>query len=295
MNKRQLEYFISVMEYGSIKEASEHLYISSQGLSKMILQLEEELGNQLFIRTKQGLKPTMYAMQLKPHALNILHEYESIEKNSSCSSEKKIFNVVCTYGTICLLGSDFIQKFYCENPHVQLNLVEMTDYPAIEKLAKNEVELAILPSPLDTTRFRGEHLLTAHHCLIIHKDNPLSQKEEIEYKDLNGQPLALKGREYVMYNNNINRFLSSGNKPTVYMETSSDKLIGDLAERNIAIGVSLDYIADKDRRENTVIRPFADKGCVRNLFIAQPVQISLSDTARSFKKLVIEHFKEYKV
>lgn len=290
MNRRQLYYFISVMEYGSIKDASEHLYISSQGLSKMILQLEEELGNPLFIRTRQGLSPTSYALRLKPHALNILHEYESIENQALYSSEKEIFNVVCTYGTISLLGADFVEAFYKENPDVQLNLVEMTDYPAIDKLAKNEVELGILPSPLDTTRFHGEHLMTARHCLIIHQDNPLSQKEAIEYSDLNGQPLALKGREYVMFNNNINRFLSSGNKPFIYMETSSDALIADLAEKNIAIGVSLDYIAENDKRKNTVIRPFADQSCVRDLFLAYPKETSLSKTAIALKKMIIDYF-----
>lgn len=291
MNQRQLSYFITVLECGSIKIAADQLKLSPQGLSKTILLLEEELGNQLFTRTKNGLVPTVYALKLKPHALNILREYSSINTDVAQYAQKEIFNVVAAYGTIYLLGTDFVRKFYEQNPTVQLNLTEMTDYPAIEKLASNKVELGILPAPLDTTLFYGERLITSRHCLIINKANPLSEKKVIDYKDLNGVPLALKGREYVMYTGNINRFLSIGTNPVIYMETSSDALIADLAEQNLAVGVSLDYLAKLHARPNTVIRPFADATCSRTLYIAQPINTILSDTAEAFKKLILEYFK----
>lgn len=295
MNQRQLAYFISVLECGSIKAAAQQQMITPQGLSKTILQLEEEIGGRLFVRTRNGLEPTVYALKLKPHALNILREYGSISADVARHAQKEAFNVVAAYGTICLLGAEFVRKFYEANPNVQLNLVEMTDYPAIEKLASNKVELGILPAPLDTTLFCGEKLFTARHCLIINKANSLSKKETIEYSDLNGVPLALKGREYIMYTGNINRFLSAGTNPVIYMETSSDALIADLAEQNLAVGVSLDYLAKRYARPHTVMRPFADASCSRTLFIAQPVNTALSKTAEAFKKLVIEHFEELNI
>lgn len=291
MNQRQLNYFLTVMESSSLKEAAEKLMISQQGLSKTIIGIEKDLGNILFLRSKSGLKPTTYAQKLKPHALKILKAYDDLDKNLMRSPEgKEMFDVVTTYGFICLLTPSFIQQFYEENPNVQLNIIEMTDYPAIEKLSKNEVELAILPSPLDTTSFKGKALLTARHCCIINNSNPLSNLKSIQYSDLNGYPLALKGREYIMYNNNINRFLSSGSNPSIYIETSNDSFIADLAEQNVAIGVSLDYIAYADPRPNTSIKLFSDESCSRTLYIAHPIDSDLSQTALSFKQLLIEYF-----
>ena len=292
MNQRQLTYFITVLENRSIKKAAKVLMISPQGLSKTIQSLENEIGNSLFVRTKKGLTPTIYAKKLHPHALKIIQSYEELNNDfMHFEKEIEIFNVVTTYDFICLLNSDFIQKFYEINPNVQLNLIEMTDYPAIEKLRNNEVELAILPSPLDTTLFQGDKLLTSRHCLIINEKNPLAHKDEIEYKDLINQPLSLKGREYVMYNNNINRFLSAGTTPTIYMETSSNELIADLARNNISIGVSLDYIVKNNLPANCIIRPFADQTCARTLYIAKSKNTNLSKTAISFKKLLLEYFK----
>lgn len=54
MNQRQLSYFLTVMETESIKTAAELLMITPQGLSKTILNLENELGQKLFNRTKYG-------------------------------------------------------------------------------------------------------------------------------------------------------------------------------------------------------------------------------------------------
>ena len=292
MNQRQLYYFVTVMDCGSIKSAADVLSITPQGLSKTIISLEEEMGCKLFARTKHGVTPTTDARRLKPYALRILHAYDDLDGEMRMDSYKKrIFTVAVTYGVICLLGTEFIEAFYQKNPSVRLNLVELTDDPAMEKLESGEAELAILAAPLDTTRFEGIPVFSARHCMIINEQNPLSSKDYIQYFELNHQPLALKGREYRMYNTNINRFLVAGAAPEIYIETSNDTLIADLAENNIAIGVSLDYIAAADRRKGTRICYFADEDCRRTLYLAQNVNANLSDVACSFRNLLLDHFQ----
>ncbi|MGI6229941.1 MAG: LysR family transcriptional regulator [Tractidigestivibacter sp.] len=293
MNQRQLSYFITTMRCGSMKDAAHELGISPQGLSKTIIALEEEVGHPLFERTRHGLEPTAYAERLRPHAVAVLRAYDSLDRNfSRAASGKEMLDVVATYGFICTLPPSFFRQFSEMNPNVQLNLVEMTDYPAVERLRRGDSEIGVLPSPLDTAIFHGEPLFTARHCCIINQSNPLSQKEEIEYSDLAGQPLALKGRTYIMYNGNINRFLSHGTEPTIYMETSSDELIADLAEDNQAIGISLDYMAERTARPHTVARRFADPECCRTLYFAYPLGMRLSPPAEAFRRQLLELFKD---
>lgn len=50
MNLRNLEYFVNVARLGSVTHAAEKMYVSQSAVSKMIKQLEEELGVQLFDR-----------------------------------------------------------------------------------------------------------------------------------------------------------------------------------------------------------------------------------------------------
>ena len=68
MNQKQLQYFVTVYQTQNIKTAADTLYVSRQGVSKVIRLLEEELGQPLFIRSIKGVIPTDYATTLLPHA-----------------------------------------------------------------------------------------------------------------------------------------------------------------------------------------------------------------------------------
>ena len=58
MTLEQIHYFLALAKYKNFTRAAEALYISQPTISKQILQLEKELGTQLFIRTKEGVKLT---------------------------------------------------------------------------------------------------------------------------------------------------------------------------------------------------------------------------------------------
>ena len=58
MDLKELRYFIRVYEEKSINKAATQLFITPQGLSKMIQHLEEDLHTKLFIRSMKGMEPT---------------------------------------------------------------------------------------------------------------------------------------------------------------------------------------------------------------------------------------------
>lgn len=58
MDIRQLEYFRKIAETGSISEAARQLHLSQPPLSCQLRGLEEELGVQLFQRSRQGVSLT---------------------------------------------------------------------------------------------------------------------------------------------------------------------------------------------------------------------------------------------
>lgn len=67
-----LKSFIAVADEKSISVAAQHLFISQQSLSKQIAKLEEELGTQLFVRSRP-LGLTRDGVQFLRVAKEILH------------------------------------------------------------------------------------------------------------------------------------------------------------------------------------------------------------------------------
>ena len=58
MNYRQLEAFQAVFRAGSFTLAGKLLFVSQPAVSRLILELEQEIGFKLFERHKNGLQPT---------------------------------------------------------------------------------------------------------------------------------------------------------------------------------------------------------------------------------------------
>ena len=93
--------------------AANHLYITHQGLSRVIRSLEEELGETLFLRSNRGLEPTDYATALIPHVQSLLDTYARIDGLQTLAGQQKA--VVTVYSLdhfIGFLGASFLTGFH---------------------------------------------------------------------------------------------------------------------------------------------------------------------------------------
>jgi len=293
MNKRELNYFLKVYEYKSIKKAAEDLFISSQGLSKTIKNLESELGVQLFTRTAHGVEPTIPAHNLKRRAKIIITEFDNIRNDMLLESEitTTVLRVLSTSGMLKYLTLDFIEDFYAQYPNIRLNIVEYPEGPIENMLNEEQAEIAFLSAPVDTINFEANFCVSHKNCLIIHKSNPLAQKDCITFEDLRDIPIAVNGRESNTYNNSINLWLKNGVTPNVILETSEENLIQEVAGRNLGIGISLDFIAHAGKSDNTVIRPVPDKSCVKDVYLVKKIGKKLSKEAQCFEDFTLEWLK----
>lgn len=293
MNKRELNYFLKVYEYKSIKKAAEDLFISSQGLSKTIKNLEAELGVQLFTRTAHGVEPTLYANKLKRRAQIIITEFENIKNDILLGSEvtTTALRVLSTFGMLKYLTLDFIQDFYTHYPNIRLNIVEYPESAIENTLKEEQVEIAFLSAPVDTFNFEATFCVSHKHCLIIHRNNPLAQKNYITFEDLKDVPIAVNGRDFNTYNNSVNLWLKNGVTPNVILETSEENLIHEVARRNLGIGISLDFIAHANKSDDTVIRPVPDKSCVKDVYLVKKLGKKLSKEAKCFEDFTLEWLK----
>lgn len=76
MEARVLEYFLRVVEHGSINRAAEELRLSQPSLSRWLNLLEHEVGAQLLIRTRRGIHTTDAGALLVERARPILRQLD---------------------------------------------------------------------------------------------------------------------------------------------------------------------------------------------------------------------------
>ena len=89
MEIRVLKYFLAVAREENITKAAEVLHITQPTLSRQLMQLEDELGAQLYIRGKNKITLTEEGMLLRRRAEEIVDladktEREFLQRENVC-------------------------------------------------------------------------------------------------------------------------------------------------------------------------------------------------------------------
>ena len=79
MNTQFFRYMVEVERTGSITQASENLYMAQPNLSRIIKEVEDDLGFPIFKRSSKGVIPTAKGEVFLEYAESILEQLEEME------------------------------------------------------------------------------------------------------------------------------------------------------------------------------------------------------------------------
>lgn len=294
MNYKQLLYFVEVYNSRNIQAAAEKLYISHQGLSRIIHSLEHELGHPLFLRSNRGLEPTDFAHSIIPHVQRLLDDYTTIQGIDSLTSQKK--SAVTVYAldhVFSYFGADFFMRFHELYPDITLSVLDTTDEHALDAISCGKCDFAVVNGPIDNTRFSSEALFFAKFCLRVNKSDPLASKKSISSEDMRGKKLIGKGRAYHCFRSNIDRhFFESGIDVDVPAETNNEELICELVDKGLAIAATYDFSAVTHCGENSVIKYLSDESLGNPICLVEKSGKVPTKAGRVFKKFLLEYVQK---
>ena len=79
LTMKQIGYFVSAVELGSMTAAAEVHGITVQGLSQALADVEDEVGAVLLERGKKGVSPTPFGEELYALADELLYRFDEFE------------------------------------------------------------------------------------------------------------------------------------------------------------------------------------------------------------------------
>ena len=185
MNFRILQYFLTVAREGNITKAAELLHITQPTLSRQLMQLEEEMGVQLFERSQHRIKLTQAGELLVHRGKDILEMVEKTELELKDTESNLHGNIAFGAGelnNINLLG-DILRAFQTQYPEVTFDIFTNTTDIMQERMEKGLLDISLAVEPIDVENYD-----------YIGADSPLAAKEKIEVADLIGKPLLLPSR-----------------------------------------------------------------------------------------------------
>lgn len=182
----QLEYVLAIDNYRHFAKAADACLVTQPTLSMQLKKLEEELGFDIFDRTKQPIIPTDAGIAIILQARTILRETKKLEHLAQSFDNSfdgnftvGIIPTIAPYLLPYFLG-DFIKKY----PNIRLHLVELKTEEIIMKLNKDELDAGILATPLHENNLIEDPLFYEEIKLYAHYKHPLSNKKNLEAKDI---------------------------------------------------------------------------------------------------------------
>ena len=186
---RQLNVLLSVMQWGSMARAADHLSVSQPVVSKTIAELESLLGVPLFDRTSQGVEPTIYGSALARRSAALFNDLRTSvgELEALADPSAGQLRIGTTEPMAAGLVSKIISELLHHHPRVSLHVV-LGDPPSLQarELRDREIDLMIgrLPNDIVADHMQLEVLLWESAFVVAGASHELTRRRKIKLVDL---------------------------------------------------------------------------------------------------------------
>lgn len=171
MELKQLFYFVTVAEEGTISGAARRLNLTQPPLSAQMKLLEQECGCLLFERGPRRIQLTEAGRMLYNRAVTML-EFANITRQE-LKDYREGTSGTLRLGVVSSVSSTLLTQIVCsfhrEHPQIAFELVEANTYQLLEQLHSSLLELAIVRTPftgqgLESFCILDEPMLAVGHC-----------------------------------------------------------------------------------------------------------------------------------
>jgi DNA-binding transcriptional LysR family regulator len=196
MNLQRLRYFVAVAEELNFSRAAERLRMAQPPLSYQIKRLEEELGAQLFYRTKRSVRLTEAGRLLLVEARGLLIHAEQTASVVHRVGQGEVGRL--TVGFVPSAANrvlpPILRAFRERYPGVELLLREVDPDRLLRTLGDGRVDVGFLYLPFKEDSLAFRPVSREAFVAALPDTHPLSNEPRVALKALSGEPFVLTPR-----------------------------------------------------------------------------------------------------
>jgi DNA-binding transcriptional LysR family regulator len=192
----RLVVFRSVATHLSFRKSSEELYLTQPAVSSQIKALEEELGVQLFDRSRGTVSLTEAGALLLDYA----HRLHAL----ATEAEDHVRELKGEFGGELVLGASTtiaqyalphrLGEFRRQNPQVEIRLTSGNTEEIVTALLEHRIALGLVEGPPRRREVRVEPYLADELLLIVPRGHEWAERGSVPCKDLTTMPLLMRER-----------------------------------------------------------------------------------------------------
>ncbi len=239
MNTKNFKCFQIVYEEKNITSAANKLFLSPQGLSKIIKSLEEECGTALFVRTKEGLIPTesgkIFYEKSKEVTKNLNEMFHSIKAEGS---KDKRFKIGFSLGTIRAVDIANIRKFMENSPEISGSWREQVNAEVRHQVSNGDIDFGIVVGIPKDKGIKAVRLNSLEVVLYVYKGHRLWDADEVSLSEIKDDKIVSMNENYHIYRYFLNACHMEDFNPTIVAKVGEGESIYQLVKNKVGIGIA---------------------------------------------------------
>ena len=190
MHASVLKYFTEVVRSGSVRKASENLYVAASAINRQILKLEDELGGELFDRMPSGMRLNPAGERLLRHVQTTLHDFQVLRTELDALKGERTGHIkVASMDSLFL---DFlpsaIQEFSETYPAVTYTTASCAPMEVVSQIQSGRVDVGITFVGRLPVGISAVALAALPAGIVMVAGHPLARNTTISLEDCRNVP-----------------------------------------------------------------------------------------------------------
>ncbi|TCO68731.1 LysR family transcriptional regulator [Marinisporobacter balticus] len=271
MELKQIEYFLAAIECRSLNKAAERLYTSQPNVSKILKNLETELGIKLMERTPKGVVATGFGDQFYDYAKNIIKTVRIVEELAEDRAYDQLKIAAFPSNMIARMVADYYLEHKESTLHIEFITGTVED--VVESVHSSLTNIGVVFYPehkahtfrqiLSKKNLSFQILKSCKLCIYVGPMHPYYEKETIAFKELENLKFIQGKRDYFSMMEHVD-ILSNGliklNQMKHVVHTNSDNMMMNMLRYSDLCTLGLDFL--KPNYHDNEIRKVAIQNCM---------------------------------
>lgn len=297
MDLKQLETFMTVVEWGSFSDAAKHLYLSQPTVSVHIKQLEEEFGTELIKRTTKSIEMTKEGREFYSYAKSIADIIENAKDTFSNKGSKNI-NITASSIPASYLLPKIIKAYHDEVPDALITIDQTDSIDTTDQVLKGRTNVGFVGSVSMNSDLKYEKLCEDKLVLAApYNDYYLGKKEgETPIAELFLEPIikreqgsgTLKETLKMLHAMQIDE-----SKLDVVAVVNSNEALINYVKAGLGVSVISEIaVLDDVRKKNLIAFDIKELESYRNFYMVTRKNAVLSHQMTHFINFLRDHIKK---
>ncbi len=239
MDLRSLRYFVETVRLNSFTQAAERLNVTQSTISKMVRQLEQEVGTELLLRSGRQLELTETGRVVFDRGQEMLAAMRQLTVEvADLQTAQSGHLSIGIPPMINLLFTPVLKAFRKRHPGITLTLREDAGQALERQVASGELEIGMTVLPADPQLgLQSKPIISFPIWALAARGTFPKQHRTLKLKALKSLPLVMLSDDFALTRNLQQAFAQAGIAPEIVARSSQWDWLVSMASAGMGVAL----------------------------------------------------------